>query len=96
MVPLRRTSMVKVKIEVTNVRDERQDYWVVTRCSVHVDEDAAPKQSVRSFEIINHLQSGEQYGSKDAAVEEMKRRARKLLQEKGRTETDEQVKWIIP
>ena len=84
--------MVNAVIAVQNIWEKGNDYWIVIRCSVH--EEAVPP-NIPGFEISIPLRSGKQYESKNAAVNHMKERIWKILEEKGHRENDEQVKWDI-
>jgi hypothetical protein len=72
--------MVKVQIDT----ERNNDHWKVKWCSVNIDNDT-----------IHPMLSGEEYKSKDAAIAELKQRARKWLAANGRTETDDQIEWRI-
>ena len=71
------------------------------KARIKLDEVDAGVYKVQScmvwFEehVIRFLGSREKYESTDAAVAEMKRQTMDLLRERGRTETEHEVNWVI-
>lgn len=77
--------MVKVTIRVKQISNlESGNYWAVTLCNVPTDPNTNKL-----------LSSGEQYPSKDEAVDEMKQRARVVLGKKKWNTSDEDIAWDI-
>ena len=75
--------MLKANIEI-KLNDDG-DRWHVAACSANIDN-----------KDLRLLPSGELFPTKDAAIMEMKRRIMEWFKEKGRTETEEKVKWRVP
>jgi hypothetical protein len=75
--------MLKANVEIKLNDDGDRSY--VAACSANIDNN-----------VIHPLPSGEIFHTKDAAITEMKRRIMEWFKEKGRTETEEKVKWRVP
>lgn len=77
--------MVKVTIRVKQMTDpDDGNFWVVTSCNVPTGPNTNKP-----------LSSGDQYRSKDEAIDEMKRRARDLLVLRSMYTSDEDIVWDI-
>jgi hypothetical protein len=73
-------SCVKVNMTLSHT----EDGWNVSHCMVWVTTSQGKL-----------IQSGDQYRSKEEAITEMKRRSMKYIAGRGKSETEDQVKWHI-